>query len=48
MKIDLTKEEIQLNINLLNQVNVKLDQADILLKLRNKYILALKEKNGET
>lgn len=37
MKIDLTKEEIEISINLLNQVNASLDNAKVLLNLREKY-----------
>jgi len=38
MKVDLTKQDIDLLIQLISQVNVKLDQAEILMRLRSKLI----------
>lgn len=46
MKIDLTKEELEISISMLGQIATKLDQAEKLLILRNKYKEALKK--GET
>ena len=43
MKIDMTKEEIEISINLLGQVSTKLDQAYLLLSLRDKYRQALEK-----
>ena len=40
MKVDLTKEELDILTQLLAQVNVKIDQANVLLMLRDKLLNA--------